>query len=364
MRTLLIVCVLSSIAHSSVFAAPRPLPADQHRPVVFLDVPSLWIGVVPQGSEGYLAKAFVRVGGATSKGDRLRIEWRSGGKVIAIGQCGANWDQDEQSLHGECELEKNLKIAGPIEIDVVYSDDREDKDYLVTTLKTTVRNWKEGRTSESWGIIPDDLLAVAFVRNMDTQSYTQVPLIQFWSSNDALPGGHPSLRCTVDGKQIPEDFAAHIGPASARTSQSSITASFTTPKLTRTYNFTHYQIEPGFRYGPVNQEDKKNGARFAADNPGKWDCFLRQNGKRIRQFQFTVDNSGMIQPSEMQRGRRALRTLPDVVLIDMQISDPSIEKRIRRDAIRTSIGFGLPWPDHPRAKELQAAFPPSSGIPD
>jgi hypothetical protein len=41
-----------------------------------------------------------------------------------------------------------------------------------------------------------------------------------------------------------------------------------------------------------------------------------------------------------------------------------VEQRIRPDAMKRSLRFGIPWPDHPRAKELQAAFPPPSGLPD
>ena len=29
-----------------------------------------------------------------------------------------------------------------------------------------------------------------------------------------------------------------------------------------------------------------------------------------------------------------------------------------------SVFLGLPWPDHPKVKELQAACPPASGLPD
>lgn len=362
------------VASSLVRAAPSLLAADQRQPAVFLDVPATWLSVIPQGDTGYLGKAFLRVGGATSKNDRLRIEWRSGRKVLASGICAASWDADDQTLAGECELDRNLKVKGAIEVDVIYSDDRDDKDYLVATLKTEVRWWKEGRTSETWGIVPDDLLAVAFVRHRDNQSYTRVPLIQFWSSHDGLSGGSkPTMRCAVDGKKLP-DFEAHIGALAAESSQSLIKASFTTPQLSRTYVYQHYQVEPGFRYGAKTQDDQADAAaaaqrgapvpRFAIDNPGKWDCILRKDGKSIRQFMFSVDSRGLIQQSEMQNGKRPIKTLAHVALIEMKLTDPSLEKRIRPDAMRKSVGFGLPWPDHPRAKELQAAFPKASGLPD
>jgi hypothetical protein len=44
--------------------------------------------------------------------------------------------------------------------------------------------------------------------------------------------------------------------------------------------------------------------------------------------------------------------------------DNGLEKRLRPEAAKKSIGFGVPWPDHPKAKELQATFPPAMGLPD
>lgn len=315
---------------------------------------------------GYTAQAFLRVAGATSKNDRLRFEWKSGGKPIAIGPCSTRWHQDDQTLSGGCSLEKDVAVTGPIEIDVIYTDDQQDKDYLVATLKTEVRKWRGIGKTQYWGIVPDDLLAAAFVRHWDSSSATRTPFIQFWSSNGGLNGA-AALRCTVDGKKLP-DFEAHLDGAHHGTDQSLIEASFTGPKVQRTYTFQHYQLNPGFRFGPKTKDDEKltpDQVRFAADHPGAWNCMLRKDGKQLRQFLFAVEAKGMIQQSAMQTGKRAIRMLPNVSLIDMTIpADNGVEKRVRPDAMRKSIRFGIPWPDHPRVKELQAAFPPASGLPD
>jgi hypothetical protein len=346
-------------------AAPRPLPADQHQPPVFLDVAATWINVAGRDS-GYTADAFFRVMGATSKSDRLRFEWRSGGKLVGTGPCNAEWYQAQQELSGTCSLEKTVAVTGPIEVAVIYTDDQADQDYLVATLKTEVRKWRGIGKSEYWGHVPDDLLAAAFVRHRDNASATRTPFIQFWSSNGNL-NGKAALRCTIDGKKLP-DFDAHLGDARQGAPQTLIEASFTSLKEQRTYTFQHYQVDPGFRYGPRTEEDKKltpDQMRFAADHPGTWDCVLRKDGKQLRQFLFTVDDKGMIQQSEMQRGKRSIKTPSNVVLIDMKIPASSgVEQRIRPDAMKRSLRFGIPWPDHPRAKELQAAFPPPSGLSD
>jgi hypothetical protein len=51
-------------------------------------------------------------------------------------------------------------------------------------------------------------------------------------------------------------------------------------------------------------------------------------------------------------------------LITILGSLSGIEQRIRPEALKKGVGFGIPWPDSPRSKELQAALPPASGLPD
>jgi hypothetical protein len=124
---------------------------------------------------------------------------------------------------------------------------------------------------------------------------------------------------------------------------------------------------PGFHFGSKDQHGLYDPARmqWIIDNPGKWDCTLRKDGHQIREFIFTVDDKGMVEQSELQRGKHPLPTLPNVVVIDMKIpADNGVEERIRPEAMKKSIGFGVPWPDGPKAAELQAAFPPASGLPD
>jgi len=55
----------------------------------------------------------------------------------------------------------------------------------------------------------------------------------------------------------------------------------------------------------------------------------------------------------------------DTANIELGIpKDAKVDTRIRSDAMKKSRGFGLPWPDHPRTRELRASFPPTSGLPD
>jgi hypothetical protein len=349
---------MTAIAHA------KPLPASQHQPALALNLPSLWLKVFSDGDDGYGVEAQLLVTGAKSTSDRLRFDWKSGGKVVGTGQCKAEYFELNHVLNGTCKLDKDAKAKGPVEIDVVYTDDEEQKDYLVAALKTDVKYWKNG-SNTNWGILPDDLLSVAFAYNSRNNATFHKPLFLFWSTNNSLKAD-ATFRCTVDGKKVP-DFTAYLERVHGNGAESEIDSSYTTAKEHRSFWFEHYQLDPGFHYGSKNdfQGNDPSAVRWAIDSPGKWDCFLRVDGNPIREMLFTVNDQGMIEPSEMQKGARAVFTLPNVALIDMKIPhNHGVEKRIRPEAMRKSIGFGIPWPDSPQSKALQASFPPAVGLPE
>jgi hypothetical protein len=104
-----------------------------------------------------------------------------------------------------------------------------------------------------------------------------------------------------------------------------------------------------------------------SDNPGTWECGLRHEGKTIRTITFTVDADGMIQQDEIQRGKNAIPTVsPKVVLVDVRLTkdSASFDKRINPAAMKKSLAYGLPWPDHPKVKEIHASYPAKSGLAD
>jgi len=349
--TLLVLVSIGALAEA------KPLPADQHQPALAFSLPTAWMQVVTQDDLAYtVSTAFVIVG-ATSKTDRLRFDWKSGGKVVGTGKCESDYYEAQHALQSECKLEKPVKATGPIEVDLIYTDDQQEKDYLVTTLKTTIRHWNGVGKSQYWGHVPDDLLAVAFVYHRDDDS--RKPSFEFWAARGDYGRGSPTFRCTVNGTKLP-DFEASFDKSHAR--QNEIESRFVNEKENRTYNFAHLGVSPGFLFGP---RPEGSTDQMAIDHPGHWDCFLRVDGKPAREFLFVVNDQGMIEQSEMQRGQHTVPTLPGTVLIDMKIpKDAGFDQRIRPDAMRKSIGFGVPWPDSPKAKELQSAFPPASGLAD
>ncbi len=346
------------MAFAGTAAAARPLPADQHTPAVTADLPTMRVAIGSRDTRGYTVSAELTVMGATSKTDRIRFDWKARGKVIGSGACESSYRPNTKVLLGSCEMETPVKAIGPVEVDVIYTDDQEDKDYLVTTLKLVVKHWKGIGKTEYWGYTPDDLLAVGVVFH-DNDHHTQ---FEFWATSW---GGEPNqtFRCTVDGKKLP-DFDAHIDRARNGTTQ--IESEYMNDKKQQKFMYTHYAVRPSFSWGVKADFDQGTTnfekLKLLSDHPGAWACVLRVGGKPTREFMFTVNEKGWIGQSEMQSGKHPVPLLPGTSLIDMKISKGSpMDNRIRPDALKKSIGFGLPWPDSPKAKELQASFPPAVG---
>ena len=114
-------------------------------------------------------------------------------------------------------------------------------------------------------------------------------------------------------------------------------------------------------------KDKHPKDNVLSDNPGKWECNLRYNGKAIRQILFAVDADGMILQDEIQTGKNAIPIVRlRVALVDVRLTKDSstVDKRINPAALKKSMAFGLPWPDHPKVKTIHAPYPPKSGLPD
>jgi hypothetical protein len=349
-----LISALLPFTTTTALAAPKPLPASQHDPVLTFNVATAWIQIVSQDVQGYQVHTEFLIGGAASKGDRLRFVWRSGAKALGTGTCESNYFEDVHTLRATCALDSPVKATGPVAIDVIYTDDQQDKDYLVTTLTTTVRHWKGVGKSEYWGHVPDDLMSLAFVYHQNDAVAVRKPVFEFWAARKDFGGDSPAFRCTVDGKKLP-DFEAAIDSVHGRY-QSHIESEFVTPTTHRTYAFTHLGVDPGFKLGAREKveiydlTDPKQ--RMAIDNPGHWDCLLRVGGKPVREFLFTVNDKGLIEQSEMQHSAHPIWTTPTTVLIDMKIpANNGFDERVRPEAMRRSVGFGLPWPDSPRAKE-------------
>ena len=107
------------------------------------------------------------------------------------------------------------------------------------------------------------------------------------------------------------------------------------------------------------------GYRFLADHPGAWACEARVEGQVVRRFRFQVTDEGRVLPSEAQGAPGFPLLPPGVVHVEMRI--PAVghgETRLRPEAIRGSMRYGMPWPKHPAFEAFKESLPPPSGLPD
>jgi len=371
--------VMTSIVVSVVLApvlafaaGGKPLPAAQHSPPVILDEPSFSIELANAGKgEGYRWHSHIEISGVTSKTDRARLDWKQGGKVVTSVKCDLGIEVDNKYASGSCNLSDNpIKTKGAIEADLVYMDDQTDKEYLVRTFKLNVvfltGQW------ESWQIVPDDTLAAAWIYMSDGNSgnstYRRPILYITFATGDAY--NDAVLRCTVDGSKKLADIS--LSPQSGSDTEDIELDHQPSKGERRTYHWNRMKLMADVLWGKretlqFDMKDKEPKDRVLSDNPGKWDCALRHDGKAIRQLLFTVDKDGMIQQDEIQTGKNPIPTVSNkVVLVENRLTKDSatFDKRINPAAMKASMGFGLPWPDHPKVKQIQASYPAKSGLPD
>jgi hypothetical protein len=349
-----------------VLAVAAPLPGSDHSPPVLLDVASPYAMVNKSNTDsGWRLKMGFQVFGATSKTDRIRIELRQGKKVAATGTCGGTYYEDAKAFDVGCEIDpagKGIQPIGAVEVDIIYTDDQTDKDYFVNTLKMNVKKMKGIGTFVDWAIIPDDILALGYVRQSHDPNESDDVTFEFWSTH--YPGSKAAtFRCTVDGKKIP-DIEPSVGDSDYG-GENTISHQSTTDKATKEWKFHRIGARlKAVKSGPKGKSPADQ-ILYLVDHKGAWDCTLRIEGKPFRTFTFSVSDKGRVEPSAMQSGKWSLTMATNVVMVDMRIpKDNGYEARIRQDALKKSVGWGLPWPDHPKAKEAQAAFPPSMGTPD
>ena len=362
-------CLVLSALSSVATASAQMRPGKEHAPPVILNEVNARLWLNTRGDEGYDFSSWIEVDGITSKTDSLRIEWKQRGKLLATAKC--KLDLDGKYATTACNYDGTpLKAQGDIQADLIYWDDQAEKDYLVRTFSVKVSHWK-GQW-ETWQIVPDDLLAAGFMvmpyEHREDGTYRHLTLWAWFSNGDYL--GDASLRCTVNGtKRLPDFEVDPQGGSDAGTIEAD-TQPLNGERVT--YRWQKMNLLLGVLWGKrstLKWDMPKSQPKdtVLSDNPGKWDCLLRKDGKAIRQLLFTVDDAGMVQQDEIQSGKGAIPVVSNrVALIDLRLTKDSqtFDKRIVPAALKKSMGFGLPWPAHPKVKTIQASYPSKSGQPD
>lgn len=359
-------------------AAPTPPPTSAsgrplgitHKPPVILDEATAFLTLRTRSDEGYDFRAWVELPTLSSKTDTAHIDLKQNGKVLATAKC--TLDRASNYTSGNCEYGGTpLKAKGDLEADLVYWDDQSEKEYLVRTFKVTAYHFS-GQW-ETWQIFPDDVLASGYAYmghdNREDGTYRHVDFYIWFSTGDYLNEG--TLRCTVNGTKKLPDIA--LDPQGGGDETGTIEADVQPKNGERvTYRWQRMDLMAELLWGKretLKYDMPKTQAKdtVLSDNPGKWECKLRHDGKAIRVLSFVVDNNGMILPDEIQSGKGAIAMINSrVVLIDNRLTpdSASFDKRINPAAMKKSMGFGLPWPTHPKVQTIQGSYPAKSGQPD
>jgi hypothetical protein len=350
-------------------ALAKPLPGSQHAPPIVMDEASVRIWLNTRGDAGYDFSSHIEMKGFTSNTDTARLEWKQNGKLLATAKC--NLDIRGSYASGSCDYRDTpLKAKGEITAELIYWDDQAEKEYLVRTFKLKALYFK-GQW-EDWQIFADDVLAAAYIymgyENAENATYRE-PLLYLWTANGNYLN-NPRLRCTINGtKKLPDIDVSPQGGSDVGTTESDRQP--INGERVR-YKWQKMALLLGVMWGrrdTLKYDMPKTTPKDAvlSDNPGKWDCMLRWDGKAIRQLLFTVDKDGMVVQDEIQTGKNAVPMVSNkVALIDLRLTKDSSawDERIVPAELKKSLGYGLPWPVHPKVKTIHASYPPKSGLPD
>jgi hypothetical protein len=334
----------------SASAGSRPAGV-QHDPPRFVDESRTFVTLGGQ-DDGYVFQLETLLAGYTSASDVVRLDWKQGGKTLASAPCKISEAHDATLVTVRCDQRSQVvKAKGAVEAELVYKDDGDEKEYVVRTFKLTVNQWAKG----TWQIDPEDLLGAAYAIDSRHQSIAQTPhpRFRFWVAGGELGRVSPTLRCSVDGKPLPEL------PASLDAT-TRIEADIIPPRGERTtWRWSTYEVEAS-AVGDGAKDPSKNAKLWFIEHPGRWDCFVRLDGRNLRELLFQVNEAGAIDSHPMQAAPGAAPLAPGVSLIDIRIpKDAGIDQRIKPDQLKKSRGFGLPWPNDPSVQAIHAAFPPA-----
>src|SRR5574338_1258041 len=206
----LFVCIAGGVA------AGAPLPPDKLDIPLFVDE-SIDSISLRNHDDTYGFEARGQMWGVRSPSDQLRLEWRQRGKLLATASCRLRMHPGDDPTAGyECRHDDGLKAAGPVEANLIFKDDRDDKEYLVRTFRLDVKRFAKG----TWQITSDDLLADAWARHVTSEPHASSVYFRFWMTGRLLSTA--MLRCTANGSPVPDvpvtllprgGFAADIIPA-------------------------------------------------------------------------------------------------------------------------------------------------------
>jgi hypothetical protein len=224
---------------------------------------------------------------------------------------------------------------------------------------------------KNYQILHDDMLGAAYAwHSVTDDSSTHELDFYLWTSGSLKE--NPQFRCTVNGKKE-RDFEGNrnteVGGVSvdAFIKGKQVTYQWGPEILSpaRLWWGTHDEVKKGTVAQWEPDKAKAEGYRYLSDMAGDWECKLRYEGNVIRELSFKVNEKGRIEPSAAQSAPGFPKLPPGVVHIDMRLpARNSFDTRVRPDAIKKSMPYGLPWPRNAAIDAFLKPLPSASGLKD
>jgi len=346
-------------------AGPKLALASEQTPPKFVDVTDLAVDGASSDA-GYRPRITTYVHGVTSDADAVRFEVMQKGKVLVSQRCPVD-GLDKERARVSCTFDgKPLTATGDLTAQLVFIDDKAEKEYLLRELKLKVQAFTfVGRTG--YQVVQDDTLGEAYIWQKQIGSRFEDYMLYgyFWTANNETFAG--KLRCTVAGAKTPDiDVSTDTGKVVVEALDNASGEERRTKWNQTTLRFEHLWF--GKRDEVIKFRDSGGDYkdhRFLGDNPGDWACDLRKDGAVVRTFRFHVNDQGRIDPHPAQSAAGAPMLRPGVAMIDVRLpAKNTFDLRVRGAAIKGSMAYGMPWPKHDSLKEMLAAAPADSGFPD
>ncbi|MEZ4363714.1 MAG: hypothetical protein R3B48_26285 [Kofleriaceae bacterium] len=357
---------LCAVAPSYALAGSAPAAGTSRSPKLFLDEPESFFEVF-KNDRGFTVRAFGILSGYAST-DRLRLEVRRKGKTLDKIACEiGTYSNEGQWATFQCRGKQDLKGAGPLEAALVYWDDQAERDYLVRTFTATVQE-TSFNGDPGFASTPDDLLGVAYARNVPFNPDQNRGLdveFHFWTTGEAR---NQRWRCSVDGEKLPDLEASQFNPWVHTGAPVEIELVQMSRGVRQSLKWYHHRVrlttlvngpkEPFAKMNFTTVAELPDRYTFLIDHPGQWSCDVRAEGAAGRRLAFTVTPEGKIARHPMQDAPGATPSWSNVSVVEVTFPDGApFDERVRPDALRKSMGFGLPWPSHPGADALRALLP-------
>jgi hypothetical protein len=347
---------------STLLAADATLASADAPPVLSHSETILSLGEVRNENDKgitnkYVVRARGRLIGGIDRGDRLLIEWKAAGKTVSSIECNLQGSGGAFSCTGDDA--KPLDQYGALQAVFSFVDDSEDTTTPVYTMNLRVGrfwNWyvrgKKTLHYPKYQVVLSDLQGTATVRHVQGGYYeTEAGPLDFFmyvaAGNQGWSGDGETLRCSVGGKKL-VDTDASIGDTLLAE-----TIDWRGPDAEKhEVHFHRLRFVPSaLLWGTSDKigEDhlKKQIAAgdtiLLGDHPGDWSCDLRQKGKVLRTFTFTVGSDGRIAPHAEQAAGLALP--PGEVMVGVSFPDDVLDTYFDPAAVKAAGFFGRAWSD-------------------